>query len=375
MDTCKAAVFVGANRPIEVQEFPVLPTEPGGALVQMQMAAICGTDVHAWHLDATPAPTIFGHENIGVLAELSPELTTDVLGQPLQVGDRVIFRDAPCGRCFRCAMGESCQHSRSYGMIRSDEPPHLRGGFGQYLQLSATPWLLRVPDDVSNERALLSVIGNHTALNGIERIGGINSADTVLVQGSGPIGMGALNQSLIGGAGRVIVVGAPESRLALARRLGATDTVDLADCPTPEARVERVMELTNGRGADVVIEASGGLTAFQEGLEMVRFGGRYLVIGQWTDYGLLSAKPLAAHEEGHPCAGRLFSRAASHHPIAAIHAHHRQQAGRGVDHAPLRISGRERRLRGARTARSDGRSHPPQRRARQVGIPERSRHG
>ena len=291
MDTCKAAVFVGANRPIEVQEFPVLPTEPGGALVQMQMAAICGTDVHAWHLDATPAPTIFGHENIGVLAELSPELTTDVLGQPLQVGDRVIFRDAPCGRCFRCAMGESCQHSRSYGMIRSDEPPHLRGGFGQYLQLSATPWLLRVPDDVSNERALLSVIGNHTALNGIERIGGINSADTVLVQGSGPIGMGALNQSLIGGAGRVIVVGAPESRLALARRLGATDTVDLADCPTPEARVERVMDLTNGRGADVVIEASGGLTAFQEGLEMVRFGGRYLVIGQWTDYGLLPANP------------------------------------------------------------------------------------
>ena len=66
MTTCKAAVFVGANRPLEVQEFPVLPMEPGGALVQMQMAAICGTDVHAWHLDATPAPMIFGHENVGV---------------------------------------------------------------------------------------------------------------------------------------------------------------------------------------------------------------------------------------------------------------------------------------------------------------------
>ena len=60
MTTCKAAVFVGANKPLEVQEFPVLPMEPGGALVQMQMAAICGTDVHAWHLDATPAPMIFG---------------------------------------------------------------------------------------------------------------------------------------------------------------------------------------------------------------------------------------------------------------------------------------------------------------------------
>jgi len=175
-------------------------------------------------------------------------------------------------------------------MLRADEAPYLRGGFGQYLQLSATPWLLRVPDDVSNERALLSVIGNHTVLNGVERIGGLNLGDTIVVQGSGPIGMGALNQSLLGGAARVIVVGAPESRLALARKLGATDTVDLADFPTPEARIERVKELT-GRGPDVVIEASGGLTAFQEGLEMVRMGGRYLVIGQWTDYGPLASNP------------------------------------------------------------------------------------
>ena len=297
MDTCKAAVFVGANRPLEIQEFPVLPMEPGGALVRMQMAAICGTDVHASHLEATPAPTIFGHENLGVLAEVSPEITTDVMGQPLRPGDRVIFRDAPCGRCFRCALGEPCERSRSYGMARSDREPHLRGGFGQYLQLAATPWILRVPDDVSDERALLSVIGNHTALNGVERIGGINAADTVVVQGSGPIGMGALNQSLLGGAARVIVIGAPESRLALARRLGATDTIDLADFPTPESRVERVREMTGGRGPDMVIEASGGLTAYQEGLEMVRLGGRYLVIGQWTDYGpLLSNPSLLTHK-------------------------------------------------------------------------------
>ncbi len=291
MNTCKAAVFVGANRPLEIQDFPLLPAEPGGALVQMRMAAICGTDAHAAHLDATPSPMIFGHENVGVLSELSPDITVDALGEPLRIGDRVIFRDAPCGRCYRCALGEPCESSRSYGMLRADEPPHLRGGFGQYLQLAATPWLLRVPDDVSTERALLSVIGNHTALNGIERIGGVNAADTVVVQGSGPIGMGALNQALIAGAARAIVIGAPESRLALARRLGATDTVDLADFPTPESRVERVKELTGGRGADMTIEASGGLTAYQEGLEMVRFGGRCLVIGQWTDYGPLPSNP------------------------------------------------------------------------------------
>ena len=67
--------------------------------------------------------------------------------------------------------------------------------------------------------------------------------------------------------------------------------MDIAGHPEPDARVERVMELTGGRGADLTIEASGGLTAFQEGLEMTRFGGRYLVIGQWTDYGPLAANP------------------------------------------------------------------------------------
>lgn len=291
MATSKAAVFVGANKPLEIHEFPILPVETGGALVRMQMAAICGTDVHASHLDATPSPMIFGHENVGVLVEPPAGITTDVTGAPLKAGDRVIFRDAACGRCFRCALGESCQHMRAYGMMNSDEPPHLRGGFGQYLQLAATPWLLRVPDDVSNERALLSVIGNHTALNGIERIGGIRAADTVVVQGSGPIGMGALNQARLAGAGQIIVIGAPAPRLDLACKLGADITVDLAGCPTPETRVERIMELTNGQGADVVIEASGGLTAYQEGLEMVRFGGRYLVIGQWTDYGPLPSNP------------------------------------------------------------------------------------
>ncbi len=144
---------------------------------------------------------------------------------------------------------------------------------------------------MSTERALLSVIGNHTSLNGIERIGGIDLADTVVIQGSGPIGMGALVQARAAGAGRVIVVGAPESRLALARDLGADETVDIADCAEPADRVETVRELTGGRGADVVIECSGGLTAFQEGLEMVRYGGRYLVIGQWTNHGPLPVNP------------------------------------------------------------------------------------
>lgn len=285
MEKCRAAVFVGANKPLEIQEFPIPEVEPSTALIQMEMAAVCGSDIHAWHNPATPYPMIFGHENIGVIAELGDEITTDAVGTPLREGDRVIFRPRPCGRCFNCSVGENCRVNRTYGLRPFTEPPHIRGGFSQYLYLDPYPWLLRVPDEMSTERALLSVIGNHTVLNGIERMGGIDVADTVVIQGSGPIGMGALIQSRLAGAKRVIVIGAPPHRLRLAEEMGADVTIDLGEYREPQDRVERVLELTDGRGADVVIECAGADTAVQEGLEMVRFGGKYLVVGQAEDHG------------------------------------------------------------------------------------------
>ena len=109
-ETAKAAVFVGAKRPLEVQEFPIPEVEPGAALLRMEMAAICGTDVHAWHLDATPFPVIFGHENLATVAMLGAGGEADVMGRPLREGDRVIFRDGPYGACPTCAMGLSLIH-------------------------------------------------------------------------------------------------------------------------------------------------------------------------------------------------------------------------------------------------------------------------
>ena len=113
------------------------------------------------------------------------------------------------------------------------------------------------------------VVGNHTALHGVEKIGGFTLSDTVVVQGSGPIGIGAQTQAKLAGAERVIMIGAPANRLALAKEMGADETIDITQIREPEARVARVMELTGGEGADMVIECSGAPSAFQEGLEMV----------------------------------------------------------------------------------------------------------
>jgi L-iditol 2-dehydrogenase len=148
-----------------------------------------------------------------------------------------------------------------------------------------------VPDEMSTERALLSVIGNHTILSGIERMGGIEAAATVVVQGSGPIGMGALIQAKVAGASKVIMVGAPPNRLRLAEEMGADVTVDITELRQPQERVDRVLEATGGRGADIVIECTGADSAVQEGLEMVRFAGKYLVVGQAEDHGVQSVNP------------------------------------------------------------------------------------
>ena len=290
-ETSRAGVFVGAGKPLEVQEFPIPEVARGSGLVKMEMAAVCGTDVHATHNPNAPHPVIFGHENIGVLASLGADLKKDVLGRPLKEGDRAVFRPAPCGRCYNCTIGNMCRERPTYGLIPSDKPPYIQGGFSQYLYLGDEPWVLRVPDDLSTERALMAVIGNHTVMNGIDKIGGIEVGETVVVQGSGPIGMGALNQAKVMGAKRVIVIGAPAERLRLAEEMGADDTINIHEYETPEARVERVMELTGGNGPEVVVECSGGRSAVQEGLSMIRFGGRYLVVGQLTDYGESQINP------------------------------------------------------------------------------------
>lgn len=276
--TCRAAVFVGAELPLEIQEFEIPDVGAGAMLVGMRMAAVCGTDAHNWYNPAAPHPVIWGHENLGVVASLGAGISTDILGNPIKEGDRILFHSAPCGHCYNCILGLRCTNSIHYGNSMIDEPPFLRGGFGEFLYLDPHAAILRVPDSMSDERALMSVIGNHTTMSGLRKIGGPAPGDTVVIQGSGPIGMGAMVQSKAMGAGRVIMIGAPANRLDLASELGADETIDIQEFPTPDSRIQRVHELT-GRGPDLVVEASGAKTSVDEGMKMVRYGGKYLVVG------------------------------------------------------------------------------------------------
>jgi threonine dehydrogenase-like Zn-dependent dehydrogenase len=170
----------------------------------------------------------------------------------------------------------------------------LWGGWAEYVyvdleELPGTK-LYKLPDDMPLRLGALAepLTSCIRAFNRAVRAGGFRWGDTVVVQGSGPIGILAVVAAQEMGAGRVICVGAPENpRLALARRFGAEATVDIGERKTPEERIRKVRDIVGGFGADLVMDCSGHPSAGPEGIEFLRDGGTYVEMGQFTDAGAI----------------------------------------------------------------------------------------
>ena len=159
-----------------------------------------------------------------------------------------------------------------------------------YVDLGELPGtkIYKLPDDMPLRLGALAepLTSCIRAFGRAQKVGGFRYGDTVVIQGSGPIGVLAVAAAREMGAGRVIVVGAPEEpRLALCRRFGAEATVNLDEHRTPEARIAAVRDIVGGFGADLVMDCSGHPSAGPEGIEMLRDGGTYVEMGQFTDAG------------------------------------------------------------------------------------------
>lgn len=285
--TCLAAVMTKPHEPIEVREVKVPDRlEPGAALVRIDVASICGSDVHQWEGESgvrIQHPVILGHEMMGTIVRLGEGLTHDSVGQPLAEGDRIIWSHAACGNCHYCRVirQETLCPNRVIGMNASaEEFPYILGGFSQYCYVLPTAGKVKVPDDVKSEWASPAACALRSVVHGFERVGQIEPYETVVIQGAGPLGLYATAIANHLGARQVIVIGDPAERLAVAKQWGATETISISDVPGPRQRRSRVQELTNGLGADVVMELSGAVPAVPEGIQLTRRGGRYLVMGQ-----------------------------------------------------------------------------------------------
>jgi L-iditol 2-dehydrogenase len=168
----------------------------------------------------------------------------------------------------------------------------LFGGWSQKVYLEPGVIVAKLPDAVSFEAYIGGGCGLLTAVHIIERAR-LAMGDTVVVQGAGAVGMSTAALARRAGAGQVIIIGAPASRLELARRMGADHAIPLQGT-TPDERRERVLALTGGVGADVVVEAAGSARAFEEGVRLARNGGAYVIAGHYTNAG---DSTINAHED------------------------------------------------------------------------------
>ena len=281
--TSKAAVLEEYGKPLQIREVPIPEVEPRGILVKVEMAGICGTDVHQQRGELTiksPLPNIQGHETIGRIMKLGAGRFQDAAGEPLKIGDRIMWAHADCGECYWCEIAREpvlCAKRSGYGFA---PPEALRGGFAEYEYVTPATKVVKVPDELTEEEAIGVGCAFRSVVAGYERLGGIHFQEDVVIQGAGPIGLYSLLMAVEGGAGKVIVIGAPAGRLELAKKWGASHVINIDDVKDPAQRKEQVLTLTHGRGPEVVIEGSGIPAAFNEGLDMIQKGGRYLVMGQ-----------------------------------------------------------------------------------------------
>ena len=309
----KAAVMVAPGR-LEVQDFACPEINQDSMLIATEMCGICGTDKHTFRGETTqyggtkaesktPFPIIPGHEIVGTVAEIGAKARTNLeyRGHVLSEGDRVVMcPDILCGRCYYCRNTSGfplCENILGYGNAFScQDPPHLMGGWAEYIYVRPDVFVYKVPEGMSPRLAvlaeLMSVTFNLDKAKSFYSMDGEGFAPgaSITIQGVGPMGLLHVFKSRVMGAGDIIAIDSSEFRLNLARKFGADYLINVASSSVEE-RVAQVRDLTEGRGADIVVECAGVASAFSEGLEMVRRGGMYIVAGVFVDVGSVNINP------------------------------------------------------------------------------------
>jgi threonine dehydrogenase-like Zn-dependent dehydrogenase len=279
----RCAVLTAYGEPLELREYAVADPEPGGVLLRVTQASICGSDLHMFRGDAQsiPIPTggrALGHEGAAVVERLGSGVDSDSLGAPLRVGDRVVHSIVVgCTRCDKCLAGvpNLCRNKR--GTPSAAQAPHFFGTFADFLCLGPGVPVFRVPDSLPDD--ILSPVNcaMGTTFEGL-LAAGVTAGSSVVFYGAGGLGLTGVPLARSLGARQIIVIDQLQPRLDLARAFGADETINATELTTPEERIARVQELTGG-GADAVLELVGVPDLLTEGVAMLGPGGAFIEIG------------------------------------------------------------------------------------------------
>jgi threonine dehydrogenase-like Zn-dependent dehydrogenase len=280
MDTMKAVAFRGRNKLVLEERRKPVPGA-GQAVIRISTTTICGTDVHIVRGEyPVRNGLILGHEPVGYIDRLGEGLEDEYA-----VGQRVIVGAiTPCGQCFYCLNGAHSQCGKALGGWRFGNT--IDGAWAEYLLVpDARANLAPIPDGLTDEEVVLVPDIFSTGVGGAESAN-IRVGDSVAIFAQGPIGLCATLGAKLRGAGLIIGVDAVPQRLEMAKRFGANVVINYLDAD-PVAEIKR---LTDGRGADVTIEALGRQETFENALRALRPGGTL------SSLGVYSGKLIAPYE-------------------------------------------------------------------------------
>lgn len=276
--TMLAAVLFGEGDMRLVDDYPVPEPGDGEVLLRVEACAICGTDpkirAHGWPNHPPYGSFVFGHEYAGTVVALGPDVTG------VEIGDRVAIEPHKgCGVCANCRDGlyTTCLNYGNYERGHRHYGFTVNGGYAEYA-CNHTNSIYKIPDEMPIDQATL-ITTAATSLYGIRRIGGIRAGETVVVSGPGAIGLMAVVMARLLGAGTIVLTGTRRERLEIGRCLGADVTVNVKE----EDIVERVMDLTNGVGADAVLECAGTTQAAVDAIRIAKKNARVAIVAIYKE--------------------------------------------------------------------------------------------
>ena len=298
------AVTLEGKGILTLKDYPYPEVQKGCAIIKMEYSGICGTDKHSFEGyfeqkggKPIPLPVIQGHENVGTIEEMYGELL-DHDGNKLKVGDRVVpAPNISCGKCFSCRNNRPyyfCDCKLDYGNnIGAGEPPHIFGGWSEYLYILPGSHLFKYPDNLDPRFGVYIEPMSVTACLDKARQWSsewepFRSGDTVAILGTGPIGLFHLIKANLMGAGKLISIDPSKFRTSIAQDFGATNIIN-SDKKT-EIK-DYIKKITDNIGVDLVVDCSGVSEGFEIALELIREGGMVIEVGIFSNSHEISINP------------------------------------------------------------------------------------
>ena len=285
----RAMVLEKFGEPLILRTFPIPKLREGEVLVKVEAAGVCGSDVHQWE-GRDPRirlPMILGHEGVGEITEIRGE-KKDVYGDALRAGDKVLWnRGVSCNRCYTCAVKREpslCPDRWVYGIHTTCAGhPYLTGNYAEYLLLDPRTDLFKIDPGLDLKVLVPASCSGATAAHAFD-LAPLESGDSVVIQGVGPLGIFSVAFARSRGASEIIVIGGTEERLKMCEAFGATILLN-RHLLSGKERKERVMEVTHGRGVDVTFEMAGEPDALKECISLTRTGGACVSAGFGEPHG------------------------------------------------------------------------------------------